>query len=113
MQQNLTREFQAFHYLRRNRNAVAAGSSSASQEMTMNSLSRSSTFPLAAGIVSWMLNLATRLLARFLNMPEPMVHHTGVFVFAHVQAVESSVGKTLCPIRLLRQLRNYVRQTLH
>jgi hypothetical protein len=73
--------------------------------MTVISLPRSSTFASAAGIVSWMLNLATWLLARFLNMPEPMVHHTGVFVFAHVQAVENSVGKTFCPIRLLRQLR--------
>jgi hypothetical protein len=113
MPQNLAREFHPFHYLRRNRNAVAAESSSGPQEMTMNSLTRSSTFPSAAGIVSWMLNLATRLLARFLNMPEPMVHHTGVFVFAHVQAVESSVGRTLCPVRLLGQLQNYLRQTLH
>jgi hypothetical protein len=75
--------------------------------MTVISLPRSSTFASAAGIVSWMLNLATWLLARFLNMPEPMVHHTGVFVFAHVQAVENSVGKTFCPIRLLRQLRTW------
>jgi hypothetical protein len=37
-------------------------------------------------------------------MPEPLLHSTGVFVFAQVQAVESSVGKRLCPIRLLRQL---------
>jgi hypothetical protein len=74
--------------------------------MTMNSHSRPSTFPSAAGIPPWLLNLATRLLARTLNMPEPLVHHTGVFVFAHVQAVENSVGKTLCPIRLLRQLRS-------
>jgi hypothetical protein len=44
------------------------------------------------------------VLARSLNMPEPLVHTTGVLVFAHVQAVESSVGKTLCPIRLLRHL---------
>jgi hypothetical protein len=72
--------------------------------MTMNT--RSS--PLSpASILPWMLNLATRILARSLNMPEPLVHHTGVFVFAHVQAVESSVGKTLCPKRLLRQLRNW------
>jgi hypothetical protein len=56
-----------------------------------------------------MLNLATRMLARALNMPEPLVHDTGAFVFAHVQAVESSVGKTLCPKRLLRQLRNWRR----
>ena len=40
-----------------------------------------------------MLNLATRLLARILNMPEPLVHNTGVFVFVHVQAVETSIGK--------------------
>jgi hypothetical protein len=74
--------------------------------MTMNT--RSS--PLSpASILPWMLNLATRILARSLNMPEPLVHHTGVFVFAHVQAVESSVGKTLCPKRLLRQLRNWRR----
>lgn len=62
-----------------------------------------------ASILPWMLNLATRILARSLNMPEPLVQHTGVFVFAHVQAVESSVGKTLCPKRLKRQLRNWRR----
>jgi hypothetical protein len=37
-------------------------------------------------------------------MPEPLVHHTGGFVFAHVQAVETSVGRTLCPIRLWRRI---------
>jgi len=76
----------------------------------MRTLSRPSTFP-PAGRIPWLLNLATRLLARILNMPEPLVHNTGVFVFAHVQAVETSVGKTLCPIRLLRQLRNRLRQS--
>jgi hypothetical protein len=44
-------------------------------------------------------------------MPEPLVHNTGVFVFAHVQTIENSVGKTLCPMRLLRQLRNRRRQS--
>ena len=78
----------------------------------MIDLSRPSTFP-PVGMMPWMLNLATRLLARILNMPEPLLHTTGVFVFAHVQAVENSVGKTLCPIRLLRQLRNYLRQSQH
>ena len=78
----------------------------------MIDLSRPSTFP-PVGMMPWMLNLATRLLARILNMPEPLLHTTGVFVFAHVQAVENSVGKTLCPIRLLRQLRNYLRQLQH
>jgi hypothetical protein len=72
----------------------------------MNTLSRPSTLPPAAGTIPWLLNLATRLLARILNMPEPLVHNTGVFMFAHVQAMENTVGKTFCPIRLLRQLRN-------
>ena len=76
----------------------------------MRTLSRPSTFP-PAGRIPWLLNLATRLLARILNMPEPLVHNTGVFVFAHVQAVENSVGKTLCPIRLLRQLRHRLGQS--
>ena len=76
----------------------------------MSTLSRPSTFS-PAGMIPWMLNLATRLLARILNMPEPLLHTTGVFVFAHVQAVENSVGKTLCPIRLLRQLRDRLRQS--
>jgi hypothetical protein len=66
--------------------------------MTMSTLS-----PPAA-IIPWMLNLATRTLAYSLNMPEPLLHSTGVFVFAQVQAVENSVGNRLCPIRLLRRL---------
>ena len=70
--------------------------------MSMNS--RPGTFPSVASIFPWMLNLATRMLARALNMPEPLLHSTGVFVFAQVQAVETSVGKTLCPIRLWRRL---------
>ena len=69
-----------------------------------------STLSPPAGMIPWMLNLATRMLARSLNMPEPLLHSTGVFVFAHVQAVENSVGKTLCPIRLLRQLLALCRQ---
>ena len=71
----------------------------------MNPHSRTSTFS-PAGMIRWLLNLATRMLACSLNMPEPLVHDTGAFVFAHVQAVENSIGKRLCPSRLLRQLRN-------
>ena len=62
--------------------------------------------PSAADLIAWLLDLATRLLARSLNMPEPLVHDTGVFVFAQVQAVETSVGRTLCPIRLWRRFRD-------
>jgi hypothetical protein len=65
---------------------------------------------LAAGLAPWLLKLATRLLARSLNMPEPLVHSTGVFVFAQVQAVENSVAKSLCPLRLARRLLAWCRQ---
>jgi hypothetical protein len=58
-----------------------------------------------------MLDLATRVLACMLNMPEPLLHNTGAFVFAQVQAVENSVGKTLHPIRLLRRVRSRVRKS--
>ena len=76
----------------------------------MHTPSRSGTAPSATGRTPWMLNLATMLLARCLNMPEPLVHSTGVFVFTHVQAVETSVGRTLCPARLLRQFRSWLRR---
>jgi hypothetical protein len=70
----------------------------------MSTIVRPSTLPSGAGIFPWMLNLATRMLARSLNMPEPLLRSTGVFVFVHVQAVETSLGKKLCPIRLWRRL---------
>ena len=76
----------------------------------MSPLSRSSTFLAAAGIIPWLLNLTTRVLACSLNMPEPLLHHTGIFVFAQVQAVETRAAKTLCPIRLLRLLQNWRRR---
>ena len=66
----------------------------------MSTPCRPNAFSIAASVIPWMLNLATRLLARILNMPEPLVHNTGVFVFAQVQAVETSIGNCL-----LRQLR--------
>jgi hypothetical protein len=53
--------------------------------------------------------LATWLLARSLNMPEPLVHAAGIFVVVRVQAFETSVGKSLCPMRLARQLRAWLR----
>jgi hypothetical protein len=76
----------------------------------MNTLSRSSTPSSAAGMMPWLLNLATRLVARSLNMPEPLVHTTGILVFAHVAAVETRVGQTLCPLRLLRRIQSWLRQ---
>jgi hypothetical protein len=78
----------------------------------MHTPSRPSTAHSAAGMIQWLLKLATMLLARLLNMPEPLVHSTGVFVFTHVQAVETSVGRTLCPARMLRQFRTWLRRLM-
>ncbi|MEP6838911.1 MAG: hypothetical protein ABJA75_12715 [Bradyrhizobium sp.] len=49
--------------------------------------------------------LATLVLAGSLQLPEPMVHDTGLFVFVQVQAIENRIGRTLCPIRLLHRFR--------
>ncbi len=64
----------------------------------------------AAGLMPWMLSLAIRLLARTLNMPEPLVHDTGAFVFAHVVAVETSMGRTLRQTRWLRRFQAWLRR---
>jgi len=63
----------------------------------------------SSAIIQWLIGLATRLLARPLNMPEPLVYSTGVLVVAHVQAIETRAARTLCPVRLLRQLRSLLR----
>jgi hypothetical protein len=65
----------------------------------------------SAAVIAWLLNLMTRALANTLNMPEPVVHSTGVFVYAQVQAVEHRALKTLCPVRALRRLRALFRQS--
>jgi hypothetical protein len=67
-------------------------------------------FRLVATMIPWVVNLATWLLARSLNMPQPIVHDTGVFVFAQVQTIENRIGKALCPMRLMRQLRSLLQR---
>ncbi|MGY3489162.1 hypothetical protein ACVW1C_007045 [Bradyrhizobium sp. USDA 4011] len=62
-----------------------------------------------AVLIPWLVHLVTWLLARSFNMPQPIVHATGVFVFAQVYAVEMKVGKALCPFRLWRQLQSLMR----
>jgi hypothetical protein len=69
-----------------------------------------SLFRFAAAAIPWTLNLATWLLARSLNMPEPVVHDTGVFVFVQVQTIENRVFRTLSPKRLVRQLRSLLQR---
>ena len=64
---------------------------------------------LADHLLPWAMTLATRMLARGLNMPEPLVLSTGNYVVAQVTAFEHSVGRTLCPFRLARLLRAWWR----
>jgi hypothetical protein len=75
----------------------------------MRTTSQRAPSPSIGGIMTWLLGLVTRLLAGTLNMPEPLLHDTGLFVFARVQEVETSLGKNLCPIRLWRQFRHLLR----
>ncbi|HKS20956.1 MAG TPA: hypothetical protein VJS63_17260 [Bradyrhizobium sp.] len=69
---------------------------------------RPGTFQPAA-IIAWLLSLGIWMLARSLNMPEPLLHSASLFVFAQVQAAETRAVKSLCPFRLLRQLRAWPR----
>ncbi|BAM88690.1 hypothetical protein S58_26840 [Bradyrhizobium oligotrophicum S58] len=57
---------------------------------------------VAAG--QWLAALAVRIVARSLNLPEPLLHVTGSVVFAQVQAIETRAVRSLRPMRLRRQL---------
>jgi hypothetical protein len=74
--------------------------------MTMLMLSLVRTL---AVLVPLVVKLATWLVARSLNMPEALVHATGLFVFVQVQAFENSIGQSLCPVRLARRLLAWLR----
>jgi hypothetical protein len=63
-----------------------------------------------AAIAEWIFAIATRLLARSLNMPEPLVVSTGAYVVAQVAAAETRAAKTLCPFALARRLRAWFRE---
>ena len=55
---------------------------------------------LADHVLPWVMAFATRMLARSLNMPEPLLHSTGDYVVARVTAFEHGVGRSLSPFRL-------------
>ena len=69
-----------------------------------------SLFRLAATLIPFVVKLATWLLARSLNMPQPIVHDTGLFVFVQVQTIETRIAKALCPMRLVRRLRSLLQR---
>jgi hypothetical protein len=62
------------------------------------------TLASSTGLVHCLLDLATWLLARMLQMPEPMIHAAALFLLLRLQAIENDMGKSFCPIRLLRVL---------
>jgi hypothetical protein len=64
---------------------------------------------VADHFLPWATTLVTRMLARSLNVPEPLVHSTGDYVVAQVTAFEHSVGRSICPFRLARLLRAWWR----
>ncbi|MGJ4926217.1 hypothetical protein ACQR1I_12910 [Bradyrhizobium sp. HKCCYLS2038] len=61
------------------------------------------TFPFTA-VSRWLAGLATSLLARSLNMPEPLLHVTSSLVFAQVTEIETRAARSLCPARLRRRV---------
>jgi hypothetical protein len=76
--------------------------------MTMSTRRRPASIP-STTILQWLIGLAASMTARALNMPEPLLYSTSVVVFAQVQAIETRALQTLCPTRLWRQLRAYLR----
>ena len=61
--------------------------------------------PALTSIASWLLDITSLILARALNLPQPLVLSAGMVVFAQVQAIETNLGKSLCPRRLAHRLR--------
>lgn len=57
---------------------------------------------------TWVFAIATRVLARSLNVPEPHVASTGAYVCARVAAAEDRAARTLCPFALGRRLRAWL-----
>jgi hypothetical protein len=76
------------------------------QEMTMLMLSLVRAFTALAPLAT---KLATWMVARSLNMPEPLVQATGLFMFVRVQAFETSIAQSLCPARLARRIKSWLR----
>ncbi|MBR0993443.1 hypothetical protein JQ580_22230 [Bradyrhizobium japonicum] len=64
---------------------------------------------VADHVVPFAVTLITRMLARGLDMPEPLLHSSGDYVVARVTAFEHGVGRNLCPFRLARLLRAWWR----
>ncbi len=62
------------------------------------------TIRMAAALTGWLVAIATRLIARSLDMPEALLRDTGAFVVAYVAAVEQRSG-LVCPRRVMKDVR--------
>jgi len=62
------------------------------------------TLASSTGLFQCLLDVATWLVARALQMPEPVVHTAALFLLLRAQAIENDIGKSLCPINLARRL---------
>jgi hypothetical protein len=62
------------------------------------------TLASSTGLIQCLVDLVAWFLARMLQMPEPMVHATAIFLLLRIQAIENGVGKRLCPIRFVQTL---------
>ena len=65
------------------------------------------TLPLSAPspLIPWLVHLATWL-ARSLNMPQPIVHDTGMFVFAQVLCGRDESWQGAVPVPAGRELQS-------
>ena len=70
-----------------------------------------SLFHALSALLPRLLKLATRLMAHALNVPEPLLHSTGVYVVVQVQAAEHRAARSLCPTRLARRFRSLCRRS--
>jgi TRAP-type uncharacterized transport system fused permease subunit len=70
------------------------------------------TFASSTGLVQCLIDLATWLVARVLQMPEPMVHAAALFLMLRMQSIENGTSKSLCPIKLARRLMSRWREAL-
>lgn len=57
-----------------------------------------------ADVTAWLVQFATRIVARRLDVPEIVVHAIGLYIAAYISEVERH-ATIVCPIRVFRELR--------
>lgn len=65
---------------------------------------------LAEVVAPEVLRLITLVLLRQLDLPAPLLHTTSIYVFARMQALETSVGKRLGRLRLAGRIGGWLRR---